>query len=125
MPSDFSALSLVKQTGFVSSFVATYMDSVDSTYHGWFSKEVQEKIWEDFKASGPTAEDVINHDISLLEEFTRRLVELRAVPNIEVVFDKLKELIDRDLDGACSPVILVFEQAALVFDNAPTLRSIN
>ena len=125
MPSDFSALSLVKQAGFVSSFVATYMDSVDSTYHGWFSKEVQEKIWEDFKASGPTAEDVINHDISLLEEFTRRLVELRAVPNIKVVFDKLKELIDRDLGGACSPVILVFEQAALVFDNVPTLRSIN
>ena len=125
MPSDFSALSLVKQAGFVSSFVATYMDSIDSTYHGWFSKEVQEKIWEDFKASGPTAEDVINHDISLLEEFTRRLVELRAVPNIKVVFDKLKELIDRDLGGACSPVILVFEQAALVFDNAPTLRSIN
>ena len=125
MPSDFSALSLVKQAGFVSSFVAAYMDSVDSTYHGWFSKEVQEKIWEDFKASGPTAEDVINHDISLLEEFTRRLVELRAVPNIKVVFDKLKELIDRDLGGACSPVILVFEQAALVFDNVPTLRSIN
>ena len=125
MPSDFSALSLVKQTGFVSSFVATYMDSVDYTYHGWFSKEVQEKIWEDFKATGPTVEDIINQSISFLEEFTHRLVELRAVPNIKAVFDKLKELIDRDLGGACSPLIVVFEQAALVFDNTPTLRSIN
>ena len=125
MPSDFSALSLVKQAGFVSSFVATYMDSIDSTYHGWFSKEVQEKIWEDFKASGPTAEDVINHDISLLEEFTCRLVELRAVPNIEVVFDKLKELIDRDLGGVCLPVSRVFEQASEIFNSAPTLRTIN